>query len=88
MSPKKTQTLPAAFPPIAELARALRSGEATSAALTRPVGDRISQGRAMLAHVERALASGFDGYWTKPIDIWQMMQKIDDFAMDVSLKFR
>ena len=42
---------------------------------------------AMPAHIERALASGFDGYWTKPIDIWKLMQKIDDLAMDASLRF-
>lgn len=35
---------------------------------------------AMPAHIERALASGFDGYWTKPIDIWKLMQNIDDIA--------
>ncbi len=42
MSPKKMQTLPAAFPPIAELARALRSGETTSTALTRECLNRIA----------------------------------------------
>ena len=38
---------------------------------------------AMPAHIERALASGFDGYWTKPIDIWQLMQRIDDYASSI-----
>jgi CheY-like chemotaxis protein len=47
----------------------------------------VLSGDAMPAHIEQALAAGFDGYWTKPIDIWQMMQKIDDFATGVSLKF-
>jgi aspartyl-tRNA(Asn)/glutamyl-tRNA(Gln) amidotransferase subunit A len=42
MSSKKTQARPAAFPPIAELARALHSGETTSTALTRECLDRIA----------------------------------------------
>ena len=43
---------------------------------------------AMPAHIERAIAAGFDDYWTKPIDVWQLMQKIDDVATNTSLKFR
>ena len=35
---------------------------------------------AMPQNIERALSAGFDAYWTKPIDIWQLMQNIDDFA--------
>jgi type IV secretory pathway VirB10-like protein len=40
----------------------------------------VLSGDAMPAHIEQALASGFDGYWTKPIDIWQLMQNIEDVA--------
>lgn len=43
---------------------------------------------AMPAHIEQALAAGFDDYWTKPIDVWQLMQNIDDLASDSQLKFR
>jgi aspartyl-tRNA(Asn)/glutamyl-tRNA(Gln) amidotransferase subunit A len=42
MSPKKMQARPAAYPPIAELARALRARETTSTALTRECLDRIA----------------------------------------------
>jgi CheY-like chemotaxis protein len=42
---------------------------------------------AMPAQIERALAAGFDDYWTKPIDAWQLMQNIDDVASDSSLRF-
>jgi CheY-like chemotaxis protein len=48
----------------------------------------VLSGDAMPAHIEQALASGFDGYWIKPIDIWQLMQNIDDAAMAASLTFR
>jgi CheY-like chemotaxis protein len=41
---------------------------------------------AMPAHVERAMASGFEGYWIKPVDIWKLMQNIDDCSTKTSLK--
>lgn len=40
----------------------------------------VLSGDAMPHHIERALAGGFDAYWTKPIDIYQLMQNIDDAA--------
>jgi CheY-like chemotaxis protein len=40
----------------------------------------VLSGDAMPSHIERALIGGFDGYWTKPIDIWQLMQNIEDAA--------
>jgi CheY-like chemotaxis protein len=40
----------------------------------------VLSGDAMPVHIERALAGGFDGYWTKPIDIWLLMQNIEDVA--------
>jgi CheY-like chemotaxis protein len=47
----------------------------------------VLSGDAMPAHIERALVGGFDGYWTKPIDIWKLMQNIDDAVTVASLKF-
>lgn len=42
----------------------------------------VLSGDVLPAHIERALASGFNGYWTKPIDIWQLMQSIDDAVVN------
>ncbi|WP_051241571.1 amidase [Azohydromonas australica] len=79
MSPKQTQALPAAFPPIAELARALRSGETTSAALTRECLNRIAahdghfhsfievyaaEARAAAAQADQEIAAG---RWRGPL---------------------
>jgi CheY-like chemotaxis protein len=58
-----------------EVLRALRDDMATEC-----LPCIVLSSDAMPAHIERALASGFDGYWTKPIDIWQLMQRIDDLA--------
>jgi CheY-like chemotaxis protein len=58
-----------------EVLRALRSDRAMHS--TPCI---VLSGDAMPAHIERALASGFDRYWTKPIDIWQLMQNIEDVA--------
>jgi CheY-like chemotaxis protein len=66
-----------------ELLRALRSDTATA----RLPCIALSSD-AMPAHVEKALASGFDGYWTKPIDIWQLMQNIEDAAAGVCFSHR
>lgn len=46
----------------------------------------VFSGDAMPSHIEQALASGFDGYWIKPIDIWRLMQNIDDLARVASLR--
>jgi CheY-like chemotaxis protein len=32
---------------------------------------------AMPEQVSRALAAGFDGYWTKPIDVQRLLQDLD-----------
>lgn len=40
----------------------------------------VLSGDAMPAHMEQALAAGLDDYWSKPVDIWQLMTKIDDIA--------
>lgn len=40
----------------------------------------VLSGDAIPVRIERALASGFDAYWTKPIDIWQLMHNIEDVA--------
>jgi CheY-like chemotaxis protein len=66
-----------------EVLRALRDDSAT-----KNTPCIVLSGDAMPAHIDLALASGFDGYWIKPIDIWKMMHNIDDFATGVSLKFR
>lgn len=58
-----------------EVLRVLRGDSATTN--TRCI---VLSGDAMPSHIERALASGFDGYWTKPVDIWQLMQNIEDVA--------
>jgi CheY-like chemotaxis protein len=60
-----------------EVLRVLRDDSAT-----KKTPCIVLSGDAMPAHVERALASGFDGYWTKPIDIWQLMQNIEDAATE------
>ncbi|WP_066332409.1 amidase [Azohydromonas lata] len=79
MSPSNTQTLPMAFPPIAELARALRSGETTSVALTRECLNRIeahdghlhsfievyaAEARAAAAQADQDIAAG---RWRGPL---------------------
>jgi CheY-like chemotaxis protein len=38
----------------------------------------VLSGDAMPDHIDRALAAGFDDYWTKPIDIWQLLRKIKE----------
>lgn len=48
----------------------------------------VFSGDAMPAHIEQALAAGFDDYWIKPIDIWQLMQNIEEAAINAPLKFR
>lgn len=63
-----------------EVLRALRGDT-----LTAHLHCIVLSGDAMPAHIERALDSGFDGYWTKPIDIWQLMQNIEDAAADTPL---
>jgi CheY-like chemotaxis protein len=63
-----------------ELLRALRDFPGT-----KGVPCIVLSGDAMPAHLERALANGFDDYWTKPIDIWQLMQNIEDAAAGASL---
>jgi CheY-like chemotaxis protein len=65
-----------------EVLRVLRSDIATNG--TPCI---VLSGDAMPTHVQQALASGFDDYWTKPIDIWQLMQNINDYATDTSLKY-
>jgi CheY-like chemotaxis protein len=45
----------------------------------------VLSGDAMRTQIERALASGFDDYWTKPIDVCQIMKKIDDIASNASM---
>lgn len=47
----------------------------------------VLSGDAMPTHIEQALAAGFDGYWTKPIEVWQLMRNIDDIASASSSKF-
>ena len=37
-------------------------------------------GDAMPGAVNRALLAGFDGYWTKPIDVWHLLRKITNYA--------
>jgi CheY-like chemotaxis protein len=58
-----------------EVLRALRYDTATE-----NIPCVVLSGDAVPSNIERALASGFNGYWTKPIDIWQLMQNIDDIA--------
>ena len=48
----------------------------------------VLSGDAMPANIERALAAGFDDYWIKPIDVWQLMQNIDDIASGRPLRSR
>jgi CheY-like chemotaxis protein len=38
----------------------------------------VLSGDAMPGNIKRALAAGFDDYWTKPIDIWQLLRKIKE----------
>lgn len=66
-----------------EVLRALRNDTAT-----KSLPCIVLSGDAMPAHIEQAMASGFDDYWTKPIDIWQLMQDIDDAATKSILKLR
>ncbi|WP_084150647.1 response regulator [Azohydromonas australica] len=40
----------------------------------------VFSGDAMPDHIKQALDSGFDDYWVKPIDIWRLLQNIDDVA--------
>ena len=58
-----------------EILRSLR-GEAGTASIPCIV----LSGDAMPRRINRALAAGFDDYWTKPIDIWQLLQRIKDAA--------
>jgi CheY-like chemotaxis protein len=58
-----------------EVLRALRDDSAT-----RNTPCIVLSGDAMPARIKRALASGFDDYWIKPIDIRQLMQNIEDVA--------
>lgn len=37
----------------------------------------VLSGDAMPLNITRALSFGFHDYWTKPIDVWQVLQKID-----------
>lgn len=47
---------------------------------TKSVPCAVLSGDVMPETVDRALAAGFNAYWAKPIDIWQLMQNIDDLA--------
>lgn len=38
----------------------------------------VLSGDAMNNTIERALAAGFDDYWTKPIDVWQFLDKLHE----------
>jgi CheY-like chemotaxis protein len=58
-----------------EILRSLR-GEAETASIPCIV----LSGDAMPRHINRALAAGFDDYWTKPVDIWQLLRRIKDAA--------
>jgi CheY-like chemotaxis protein len=46
----------------------------------------VLSGDAMPDHITQALAAGFDDYWTKPIDIWKLLQRIDDAAANACLR--
>jgi hypothetical protein len=39
---------------------------------------------AMPDHIETALAAGFDGYWTKPIQFDRFLAGIDGLAADIA----
>jgi CheY-like chemotaxis protein len=56
-----------------DLLQALRSDAAT---VSLPC--IVLSGDAMPGNIKRALAAGFDDYWTKPIDIWQLLRKIKE----------
>jgi CheY-like chemotaxis protein len=58
-----------------DVLRALRNDGATG-----DVPCVVFSADAIPGHIKQALVSGFDDYWTKPIDIWQLMQKIEDAA--------
>jgi CheY-like chemotaxis protein len=60
-----------------EVLRALRVAAATQALPCIALS-----GDAVPGHIKRALAAGFDGYWTKPVDIWQLLRKIDEAAVN------
>ena len=38
----------------------------------------VLSGDAIPNHVKRALDRGFDDYWTKPVDVSQLLQRLDD----------
>jgi CheY-like chemotaxis protein len=40
----------------------------------------VLSGDAMPGNIKRALAAGFHEYWTKPVDIWQLLRKIEEAA--------
>jgi CheY-like chemotaxis protein len=40
----------------------------------------VLSGDAIPGHIKRALAAGFNDYWTKPIDIWELLQKVKEAA--------
>jgi CheY-like chemotaxis protein len=46
----------------------------------------VLSGDAMPGHIDRALATGFDGYWTKPVDIWHLLKNIDDAATNANMR--
>jgi CheY-like chemotaxis protein len=46
----------------------------------------VLSGDAMPDHINRALAAGFNDYWTKPIDIWELVQRIDEVAASACLR--
>jgi hypothetical protein len=64
-----------------DILRALRDGDATAC-----VPCIVLSGAALPSDIERALAAGFDGYWTKPIDIWQLLLKIKAAIANVHRK--
>lgn len=46
-------------------------------AATRDLPCIVLSGDAMPSNIKTALDAGFDDYWTKPFDIWQLLRQIE-----------
>ncbi|WP_051242827.1 response regulator [Azohydromonas australica] len=66
-----------------EVLQALRADTATESLPCIVLSDH-----AMPGHIEQAMAAGFDAHWTKPVDVWHLLQKIDDFASEMPMESR
>ena len=65
-----------------DILQALRDDAATAS-----VSCIVFSGDAIPRHIKRALDAGFDDYWTKPIDVWELLQKIKEAATRARLDF-